>query len=94
MSFLFIVNINITDECMYDKYLEKCDAVFSNFKGTYRVVTDSPEIIEGHWPYRRLVVIEFQCREDFDEWYNSAEYQSILKFRLNGATCASMLVEL
>jgi uncharacterized protein (DUF1330 family) len=38
------------------------------------------------------VIIEFQKEDDFHEWYNSEDYQTIVKYRLGGSKCDSVLV--
>lgn len=92
MKVEFIAQIKITDQAEYNKYLEYANEVFSKFKGTYLVLDNSPEVIEGEWDYTRMVIIEFNSREEFDQWYYSEEYQRILKFRLSGAICNSVIV--
>lgn len=93
MSYYFIANIKILDPLVYGKYLEKADAIFSRYKGKYLVVDNKPEILEGSWDYTRNVMIQFDSRKDFDNWYFSPEYQEILRFRKEGAQCDTILVE-
>jgi uncharacterized protein (DUF1330 family) len=93
MSYYFIASIRIKDEQEYQKYIDHVDEVFQKFKGTYLVVDNSPMVLEGSWDYTRSVVIRFEAREDFDSWYSSEEYQTILKHRLAGAVCDTILVK-
>ncbi len=93
MSYYFLAHIRIHDEGEYQKYLDRADEVFARYKGTYLAVDKSPEILEGEWGYNRAVVIQFESREDFAEWYNSEDYLEILKFRLKAADCDSILVK-
>ena len=92
MSVYFMAQIRMVDEDVYRKYLERCDEVFSKYNGRYLAVDSAPERLEGEWDYSRSVLIEFPCREDFDRWYHSHDYQAILKYRLSGAVCDSILV--
>ncbi|MDR2713268.1 MAG: DUF1330 domain-containing protein [Clostridiales bacterium] len=92
MAVFFIANIKIEDEDKYQNYLIDVDKVFSKFNGKYLAVDDNPEILEGHWDYSRLVLIEFPDRRSLKDWYYSAEYQEILKYRLNAADCNSIIV--
>jgi len=39
------------------------------------------------------VLIRFDSKEDFEAWYYSDDYQHILKYRLKGAKCDSILLE-
>ncbi len=93
MSVYFIANIKITNEAEYQKYIDGVEQVFSKFKGKYLVVDNSPKLLEGEWNYTRNVVIEFPDETEFESWYNSKEYQSILKHRLKGAICDTILVK-
>ena len=93
MSYYFIAQINIKDSIAYQKYLDKAKEVFRKFNGTYLVVDDKPDILEGDWNYTRTVVIKFNNRKDFDAWYNSEEYQEILKYRLSASVCNTILTK-
>jgi len=93
MSHYFIAQIKILDEKEYQKYIDKADEVFNKHKGKYLVVDNTPVILEGSWDYTRTILIRFNSKSDFDEWYNSTDYQEILKYRLSAAVCDSILVE-
>ncbi len=93
MSYYFIALIQITDPIEYQKYLDKAGEVFKKYNGKYLVLDDNPMILEGHWDYTRTVVIEFRSKNDFDDWYNSPEYQEILRFRLNASISNAILAK-
>jgi Uncharacterized conserved protein len=80
------------DTTCYSKYLELCDDVFGKYKGKYLAVDEGYKVLEGKYPYTKTVIIEFSNEQDFNEWYYSADYQDIVKYRLEGAECASVLV--
>ena len=92
MSVYFIANIKMDDEKEYNKYIQKSSEVFNQYSGRYITVDDNPIILEGEWKYSRVVIIEFPCQEMFDAWYYSDAYQEILKHRLSGAKCDTILV--
>ncbi|MCL1812958.1 MAG: DUF1330 domain-containing protein [Treponema sp.] len=92
MSAYFIANIRIYKPDEFDKYLEKVDLVLKKFNGKYLCVDSNPERIEGKWDYSRLVLLEFQDKKSLKEWYNSKEYQEILKLRLSSAECDTIIV--
>lgn len=93
MQYYFIANIKISDFTEYQKYLENSGEVFKKYNGKYLVVDGSPEILEGAWDYTRVVLIQFDSKEDFDAWYHSEAYQEILKYRLNAAECNTILAK-
>ena len=92
MSVYFVANIRIHDEQEYNKYLESVDEVFSKFSGTYLAVDEKPSVLEGAWNYTKVVLIRFPSQEDLHAWYDSDEYQNILRHRLTGAQCDTLLV--
>jgi len=93
MSYYFIANIRIHDPDEYKKYIQGSDSVFEKYKGKYLAVDDRPEQLEGQWNYSRSVMIEFPSKEEFYRWYRSPEYQVLLKHRLAGAECDTILVK-
>ncbi|PKP31633.1 MAG: DUF1330 domain-containing protein [Bacteroidetes bacterium HGW-Bacteroidetes-17] len=93
MSYYFIAQIKINDENEYQKYIDNAGKIFSRYKGKYLSIDNNPKILEGKWNYSRTVLIEFENKDEFNAWYDSPEYQSILKFRLMAADCDSILVK-
>jgi len=93
MSYYFIAQIRIKDEIEYQKYLDNADDIFRKYKGEYLSVDNNPQIVEGSWNYTRTVLIRFNNKNDFDEWYNSKDYQDILKHRLKAADCDTILIK-
>jgi|WetSurSiteA1Bulk_404760.scaffolds.fasta_scaffold01271_4 uncharacterized protein (DUF1330 family) len=93
MSYYFIAQIRITDPEEYKKYVDKAAGVFKKYNGKYLVVDDKPEILEGKWEYSRTVVIKFKTKKEFMAWYNSKEYQEILKHRLGASHCDTILAK-
>jgi uncharacterized protein (DUF1330 family) len=67
--------------------------VFQKFNGRYLAVDQHPEVLEGTWNYSRVALIEFPDRDALKKWYNSPEYQEIVKFRLNAADCDTIIAE-
>ena len=92
MSSYFIAQIKINNEEEYKKYLKDTDFIFSKYNGKYLAVDNNPEILEGKWNYSRLVLIEFPNKNELKKWYNSEDYQIILKYRLNAAQCDTIIV--
>jgi len=92
MIHYFVAQIRINDPVEYEKYLEHFDEIFSRFKGEYLAIDESPTLLEGSWEYTKSVLVKFNSRKDFEDWYYSADYQRILKYRLNAAKCDTILV--
>ena len=93
MSYYFFVQISITDSTEYQRYLDKAAEIFKRYKGEYLVVEDEPLVLEGRWDCGRTVLIRFDSRKDFWDWYYSDDYQEILKYRLDAAECNAILAK-
>jgi uncharacterized protein (DUF1330 family) len=93
MTHYFVAQIRIHDQDEYNKYLDKFDDIFSRYKGEYLAIDESPALLEGEWNYTKSVLIKFNSKEEFEDWYYSEDYQRILKHRLNAADCDTILLE-
>lgn len=93
MKYYFIAQIRIRDAIEYQKYIDSAGDIFRKYNGEYLSVDNNPQILEGEWNYARTVLIRFNSYKDFTEWYNSADYQEILKHRLKAADCDTILVK-
>ena len=93
MSYYFLAQIKIHDTAEYQRYLDNADAVFSKYRGKYLAVDKDPEVIEGNFRHSRAVLISFEDKNDFEEWYYSDDYQNILKHRLSAANCDTILIK-
>jgi uncharacterized protein (DUF1330 family) len=93
MTHYFVAQIKINDQAEYEKYLENFDDIFSRFNGEYLAIDESPTLLEGKWDYTKSVLIKFNSRKDFEDWYYSDDYQKILKHRLNASDCDTIILE-
>lgn len=93
MHYYFIAQIKINDEIEYQKYIDKAGSIFKKYNGEYLSVDNKPVILEGKWDYTRTVLIKFESKHDFEDWYNSIEYKEILAHRLKAADCDTILVK-
>jgi uncharacterized protein (DUF1330 family) len=90
MSAYLIATITVHDQVEYDKYLAgfgpNFASYFAPYKGRMLVATDDVEVMEGKWPNRRTIVVEFATMEDAKRWYKSPEYQTLAQHRFKAAT--------
>ena len=91
MNCYFIANITIRDKEEYKRYEDGFDEVFARYSGKVVVVDDSPAILEGRWPYTRVVVIRFPDEQEAGRWYASPEYQTLVQHRWNAASADIIL---
>ena len=66
--------------------------MFSKYKGIVMAVDEAPVILEGKWPYSRTVLIRFPNEEEAKRWYESGEYQELVKHRHQASDANIVLV--
>ena len=72
----------VLDPAEFEKYREKVGAVSAAFGGRYVVRRAEPEVLDGDWPPKRLVIIELDSPAQVRAFYDSPAYQAILPHRL------------
>ena len=86
MTKAYIVGqINITTMEEYKKYAEKVFDIVTSFGGKYLVRGGNVDILEGQPSGNRNVIIEFHDKSKALSFYNSEEYQKIIKFRTDNS---------
>ena len=83
MSVYIINNMVIRDRAEYRQYERAFLPGFLAFGGEVLAVQDDPKPREGEWPFTRTVLLRMPSAEAAQEWYESAEYQAIVKHRWN-----------
>lgn len=93
MSAYVIAMVNVTDNDKYKNYMAKASEACAKYGGKYLVRGGETEIMEGAFPWSRVVVLEFDSRDRAREFYNSVEYQAGKKERLGAADFNMMIVD-
>jgi len=70
-----IAEIEITDTEGYKPYTEAVPASIAAYGGRFVVRGGATEVLEGDWPARRRVIIEFPTMEVARAWWDSPEYE-------------------
>lgn len=91
MAGYLIANIEVTDPAKFEEYRQKVTPVVEKFGGRYLVRGGDIRRLEGH--FNALVVLEFPTLEAAQRFYDSLEYQPILKLRLASARSDLVLAE-
>jgi uncharacterized protein (DUF1330 family) len=89
-----IVSVKVTNDGAYDAYRKQVPATLAKYGGKFLVRGGEYEQREGHWKPNRVVVLEFADRAAAKRWYDSPEYQEILKIRqANSVTDMLIIVD-
>ena len=90
------MQINITDQENYKKYLNQVTRIVTKHHGEYIIRGGKSEVVLGNWDYQRTVVVKFPSYDTAFQWYNSEEYAPIKKIREDNSignciiTCLNM----
>ena len=69
-----VAEILITNPEGYKDYTAQVPATIEQYGGRFLVRGGKAEILEGDWPERRRVIIEFPSAEAARRWWDSPEY--------------------
>jgi uncharacterized protein (DUF1330 family) len=85
--------VRVDDVETYKKYTARTPALIQKYGGRFLVRGGEVEAIEGE-PFKdRLVVLEFSSKEAAHRFYESPEYQEIIKLRHNSSESRFLLAE-
>ena len=88
-----IAEIEITNPEGYKAYTQQVPATIEKYKGRFIVRGGTTEVLEGDWPNRRRVIIEFPSMEDARAWWNSTEYAGPKAMRKAASNGRLVLIE-
>ena len=90
MTAYVLAQLTIHDRARYDRYAAQFMDVLRRVHGRLLAADESPEVLEGTWPYQKVVLIEFKDREEARRWAESPEYRKIAIDR-EASTTATVL---
>ncbi len=93
MAVYAVVNIRITDPDRYAEYIEQAPPTIAHYGGKYLARGGKVEVLEGEWSPQRIVILEFETMEQFNEWYSSPEYAPLKRLRGEAAVSDFVVVE-
>ena len=93
MSVYVIAQGRIENRKMLDEYVAKALPTIQKAGARVLGFDESPEVVEGEVAHPRTVLLEFESREAFREWYDSADYQKILPLRLESTRGTLIVVD-
>ena len=74
MKAYVIVDIEVQDPAVYEKYKALAPTAIAAHGGRYLARGGRTEVLEGSWSPKRAVVLEFPSLEKAKAWWASAEY--------------------
>ena len=71
----WIYRADVTDAEQYKRYIDANAAAFRKYGGRFLVRGGRAETLEGEWPNRRRVLLEFPSLDAAKRWWDSPEYE-------------------
>ena len=86
MSAYVVVEVEVRDASVYERYKKLAPPSISAYRGRYIARGGSTETLEGEWMPKRLVLLEFPDVKTARAWWSSPEYAEAKALR---QSCAS-----
>ena len=83
----------VTDPETMKTYSAGVAATIEQYGGKFAVRGGDPEVLEGGWAVRRVIILEFKDRAALKAWYDSPEYADLLKMRLASSRSNAIIVD-
>jgi len=93
MTVYAMAQISIHDRERYDSYAARFLKVLTAYDGRLLAADERPEVVEGTWPYGKVVLMSFEDRDAFERWAYSPEYREISQDRIAATTGVVILAK-
>ena len=92
-TYLIVDQKGITDPETMKTYAAGVVATVEQYGGKFIVRGGDPEVIEGDWPAKRIIMIEFADRAALKAWYESPEYADLKAMRIASSNANLIAVD-
>ena len=93
MPAYIIVQVEVTDPEAYKTYAAQVPPILEKYGGEFVVRGGDMEILEGEWPYPRVIVIKFPDMEQAKAWQAAPEYEGPKALRQSASNGNMIVVE-
>jgi uncharacterized protein (DUF1330 family) len=93
MAAYVIATIEVTDPEAYPDYTKLSGPAIARYGGRFLVRGGPMEVLEGSTQANRVVVIEFDSKEQAMTWWNSPEYEAAKPLRRRASTGTLVLID-
>jgi uncharacterized protein (DUF1330 family) len=93
MAAYILADVVVTNEAQMVEYRRWSTQAMQEFGAEIVVRGGEPEVLEGDWTPKRIVVLKFRDREHAHAYYASATYSHARKVREGAGTIHMVLVE-
>jgi len=93
MAAYVFAEIEITQPDGYKEYTQQVPATIEKYGGRFLHRGGPVSVLEGDWPQRRRVIIEFPSAEAARRWWDSPEYEKPKQLRRANSNGRLLLLE-
>ncbi|HET7402545.1 MAG TPA: DUF1330 domain-containing protein [Usitatibacter sp.] len=93
MAAYVLAEIEITNPDGYREYTAIVPATIAKYGGRFLVRGGAAEALEGDWPQRRRVLLEFPSMQAAKQWFDSPEYEKPKAMRQAASDGRLLLME-
>ena len=93
MAAYIIVEVNVTDQALYDDYKKLVPPTVELYGGTFVVRGGETETLEGDWNPGRFVILRFESVERAKAWWASEEYRAPKQLRQRASSARMIVAE-
>lgn len=93
MTVYALAQISVHDRARYDRYATAFLPVLAKYRGRLLAADEAPRVVEGSWPYDKVVLMAFDSRESFQAWADSPEYREISRDRIAATEGVVLLLD-
>jgi uncharacterized protein (DUF1330 family) len=93
MAAYVVVDVEVLDPAGYEEYRKMAPVSIELYGGRYLVRGGAVHPLEGEWPLKRLVILEFPDADRARAWWDSKEYRAARDLRQRTARARMILVE-
>lgn len=93
MAAYVVVSVDVNNPQRYEDYKRMVPATLAAYGGKFVVRGGDMIELEGSWPRKRLVIVEFPDVESAKKWWASPEYAPAKALRQANSTADMILIE-
>jgi len=93
MAAYVLAEIEITNPDGYREYTAIVPATIAKYGGRFLVRGGAAEVLEGDWPQRRRVLLEFPSMQAAKQWFDSPDYEKPKAMRQAASNGRLLLME-
>lgn len=93
MAFYMIIETETKNQKLYSEYIQKVYDIVTKYGGKYLVRGGNIISITNNWKPERIIVVEFQNKEQMQKCFQSSEYLAIASLREQSTISKAIIVE-